>query len=185
MFRQGFGAVVVHDLEQPLDADHASGAARLDLVSEELDEGVGADDARLPRTSTLNCSLLLPVLAHSLCWSLLLGATLPALEDLRKLLIINTAIAAPVIVLEDHFQVLYKTRSVSTMEIGMTYHAFGEDDADFLYGPAKLIFGHAPLVLNVKEFKSLRKEGSLFLCGWTLLLKLCLQVSLKPIFDKQ
>ena len=62
----------------------------------------------------------------------------------------------------------------------MTYHSFGENYADFLYRPAELVLGHAPLVLNVKEFESLRKEGSLFLRGWTLLLKLRLQVSLKP-----
>ena len=101
------GAIVVHDLEQALNAHNASGASRLDLVSEESNQSFGANIARLARTVAFNCSLLLAVFSHGLSWSLLLPAV-SALKNCRKLFVVDSTVSTAVIVVKNHFQVLLK-----------------------------------------------------------------------------
>ena len=63
----------------------------------------------------------------------------------------------------------------------MTYHAIGEDDANFLDSAAELIKRDAALILNIKKLESLRQELRLFLCRRTFLRQLSLKILLKSI----
>ena len=50
-------AIVVHDFEQALDANHASGSPGLDLVPEQLDQRIRAHLALLAGTAGFSSSL--------------------------------------------------------------------------------------------------------------------------------
>lgn len=111
LLRERLGAIVVHDLEQALNAYYASGASRLDLVSEKPNQSFRANVARLARAIALNCSLLLAVFSHGLSRGLLLRA-ISTLKNCRKLFVVDSSVSAAVVVVEDHFQVLLKHCSV-------------------------------------------------------------------------
>ena len=111
LLRERLGAIVVHDLEQALNAYDASGASRLDLVSEEPNQSFRANVTRLARTIALNCGLLLAVFSHGLRWGLLLRA-ISTLKNCRKLFVVNSTVSAAVVVVKDHFQVLLKHSGV-------------------------------------------------------------------------
>ena len=111
LLRERLGAIVIHDLEQALNAYDASGASRLDLVSEEPNQSFGANVARLARAIALNCGLLLAVFSHGLRRGLLLRAV-STLKNCGELFVVDSTVSAAVIVVEDHFQVLLKHSGV-------------------------------------------------------------------------
>jgi len=65
--------------------------------------------------------------------------------------------------------------------VGLTYHAFGEDDAHFLNSSCELLLGDAPFVLDVEKFERLLEECRLVLGRRALLGQFSLQVLLKSV----
>ena len=118
--------------------------------------------------------MLSPELTDGLCWGLSLSIVV---QDGAKLSVVNTAVPALIIVIEDHSQVLYKN---FVRQMLLTYHAISEDDTNFGDCPPELVLCHAALVLNIEEFERLLQELRFLLCRRTLLRQLGLEVLLEP-----
>ena len=102
------------------------------------------------------------------------------MQDSAELSVVNTAIPALIIVIEEHFQVLHM--SIVRLFI-CTYHIIRENDTDFGDSPPELVLCHATLVLNIEEFERLLQELRFLLSRWTLLRQLSLEVLLEPKND--
>ena len=118
LLRECLGAIIVHDLEEALDADDATSSSRLYLLTEEPDEGLRSDIAILAGAIAFNCSLLLSELTNSLLWSLGRSAT-TCLKNLGEFLIVNATITTPIVILEDHIHVLNAALKNNTSKVNV------------------------------------------------------------------